>query len=195
MARCQGDSFKTWTNHSLNRYKRRLMDKKLKLIDYKEKWYRAGHGWILAAEYNRLVNPNGYLKWDGWEIEAHVYDIRVFPEECVEIKDGKPHVIGWSQVVKTIDDDKAYANEYFNKVAVKLARNLKTWMPPEVDNAPAFDYEGRKPEAAITMSWDGDTYFYTLVVDGKKVLNAYRREECVREAERLGAELRETHTL
>ena len=194
MSRAQGDGYKTWTDHKLNEYKARLGSKLRTLRDYKEKWYRAGHGWILASEYNRMFNPNGSWKWNGWEVEAHVYDIRVFPEECVEIRDGKPHVIGWSQVVKCIDDDKAYANEYFNKVAVKLARNLKTWMPPKVDNKPAFDWEGRKPVAGITINWDGDTYFFTLVVDGEQVLNAYDRDECIKEAERLGAELVETHT-
>ncbi len=53
------------------------------------------------------------------------------------------------------------------------------------------DDEDRKPSAKIILGWDGDTYFYTLVVDGEEVLNAYRREECVREAERLGAYLEE----
>lgn len=194
MSRAQGDGYKTWTDHKLNEYKWRLRDKVAKLANRKEKWYRAGHGWILTAEQNRMVNPRGDWKWDGWEIEAHEYWITVFPEESVEIKDGKPHAIGWAQVVKVIDDDKTAANTFFKEVAVKLARDLKTWIPNEADNAPAFDYEGRKPSATITMDWDGDTYIFTLVVDGEKVLNAYTRDECVREAERLGAELQETHT-
>jgi hypothetical protein len=52
----------------------------------------------------------------------------------------------------------------------------------------------KKRQATITMDWDGDTYFWTLVIDGKVILNAYSKEECTSEAERLGAVLQETHT-
>jgi hypothetical protein len=193
MSRSQGDAYKTWTDHNLNAYKARLDAKLRKLIDHHEKWFRCGEGWVLAEERNRIFNPNGSWKWNGWEIEAHEYLITVFPKECVEVVNGKPKAVGWSQVSKVIDDDREEANRFF-KVAQKLARNLKTWIPKEADNKPFFDYEGRKPEAIITMNWDGDTYFYTLVVDGEKVLNAYHKHECVEEADRLGAELKETHT-
>lgn len=194
MSRAQGDSYKTWTDHKLNAYRIRLDAKLRKLEAHKEKWYRVGAGWILVEEQNRMINPNGSWKWDGWKIEAHEYIIRVFPEESVEIKDGKPHVIGWSQVVKSIDDDKDYANEYFNKIAVPLARTLKTWIPKEANNGLYLDYEGRKPQGMVTMNWDGDTYFFTLVVDGKDILKSYDRDECAKEAVRIGAELQETHT-
>ena len=194
MSRLQGDYFKTHTDHALNAYKFRLDAKLLKLIDKKEKWYRAGKGWILTEERNRMFNPNGHWKWNGWQVQAREYWITVFPEECVEIRDGRPVATGWSQIRHVIDDDKAAANRFFNEVAVKVARNLETWIPEEYNNRVWFDYEGRKQKAVITFHWDGDTYFYTLDVDGEKVLNAYDREECVREAERIGAELIETHT-
>lgn len=197
MSRSQGDGYKTWTDHELNAYKWRLRAKVAKLADHKEKWYKCGEGWILAEERNRMTNPRGSWKWDGWEVEAHEYWITVFPAECVKVEEGKPQAIGWSQVRKVIDNDKEAANNFF-KAATKLARDLKTWIPgetaPEADNAPAFTWEGRKPQAVITMGWDGDTYYYTLIIDGKKVLNAYNRKECVEEAERVGAELAETHT-
>lgn len=193
MARSQGDSYKTWTDHELNAYRARLDMKLRKLIDHHEKWFRCGDGWILTEERNRMVNPNGYWKWDGWEVEAHEYWVTVFPGECVKVVDGNPRAIGWSQMRKVIDNDREEANRYF-KIAQKLARDLKTWIPETADNAPVFDYEGRTPEAVITMNWDGDTYFYTLVVDGKKILNAYTKEECVKEATKLGVELKETHT-
>ena len=194
MARSQGDSYKTWTDHSLNEYKWRLREKKLKIIDHHEKWFRCGSGWILTEEANRIVNPNGSWKWDGWEIEAHEYWVTVFPEECVVIKDGKPVVIGWSQVRKVIDDDRAKANEFF-KEAQRLARTLTTWHPADAEEDKLyFDYEGRKQKAKITINWDGDTYYYGLYIDGEHRLNAYTREECEQEAHRIGAELVETHT-
>lgn len=49
-----------------------------------------------------------------------------------------------------------------------------------------------KQIAVITMGWDGDTYYYQLKIDGKVVLNAYDRNECVEEASRLGAEIVES---
>ena len=102
MSRAQGDGYRTHTDHELNAYKWRLRDKVAKLADHKEKWYRAGQGWILAEEQNRMVNPNGSWKWHGWEVEAHEYWITVFPEECVEIKNGEPTAIGWSQVSRSL---------------------------------------------------------------------------------------------
>ncbi len=200
MSRAQGDGFRTHTDHELNAYKWRLQAKVAKLTDYKEKWYHVGNdsknGWILAAEYNRMENPNGSWKWNGWIIDAHVYDIRVFPAECVEINDGKPHVIGWSQVVKTIDDDKEAANRYFKDIAIRLAKDLRTWIPSEVDNKPAFDYEGRIPSAAIVINWDEvrEAYDFSLIVDGEEVMRSKDRKELEQEAERRGAELTETHT-
>ena len=44
-------------------------------------------------------------------------------------------------VLKVIDDDKAAANTFFKETALPLARKLETWIPTEIDNAPAFDYE------------------------------------------------------
>ena len=40
-------------------------------------------------------------------------------------------------VRKVIDDDKAAANTFFKETALSLARNLETWIPTEIDNAPA----------------------------------------------------------
>ena len=65
----------------------------------------------------RGAEPNGQserlLEWSGWGIEAHEYWITVFPEECVEVREGKPVVIGWSVARKVIDDDKEAANKFF----------------------------------------------------------------------------------
>jgi len=63
MSRAQGDAYRTHTDHELNAYKARLDAKLRKLIDHKEKWYRAGAGWILCQERNRMTNPNGSWKW------------------------------------------------------------------------------------------------------------------------------------
>lgn len=194
MSRAQGDGYRTHTDHELNAYKWRLRDKVAKLTDRKEKWYKAGEGWILAAEYNRMVNPNGSWKWNGWEVEAHVYDIRVFPAECVEVVNGQPNVIGWSQAVKLIDDDKEKANAYFKNAALPLAKELKTWIPAEANNEVAFDYEGRIPQGMITIGWDEDEFFFSLVVDGDEKMRSRDRAELKIEAERMGAELTETHT-
>ncbi len=59
MSRMQGDSFRTHTDHELNAYRARLDEKLHGLIDHKEKWIKAGKGWILCEERNRMVNPNG----------------------------------------------------------------------------------------------------------------------------------------
>lgn len=191
MSRAQGDAYRTHTDHELNAYKARLDAKLRKLIDHKEKWYRAGAGWILCQERNRMTNPNGSWKWNGWEIEAHEYWITVFPEECVEVRNGEPNPIGWSQVVKVIDDDKEAANEFFIKATKRLDRDLKTWIPTEADNGVFFDYEGRKPQATITIGWDKDRYFFKLIVDGEERMQSEEREELKAEAQRLGAELEE----
>ena len=198
MSRAQGDGYRTHTDQELNAYKWRLRDKVAKLADHKEKWYRAGAGpdagWILAEEQNRMVNPNGSWKWNGWEVEAHEFWITVFPAECVEIRDGKPVATGWSMVRKVIDDDKAAANDFFKNTAVPLARDLETWIPTEVDNTPAFDFEGRTPQAVIKINWNGDEYDFSLVVDGIDRMQSKDRGELKKEAERIGAELEETHT-
>lgn len=194
MSRLQGDSYKTHTDHALNAYRLRL-DAKLRILaEYRDKWYRAGKGWIHVEEYNRLINPNGHWKWHGWQVEAREYVIRVYPQECVIIEDGEPYVTGWAQIVWSVDDDKAAANKFFNEVAIKLARNLECWVPKEYNNTVWYDYEGRQPKAVITFSFDGKAYFFTLDVDGEQVMNANDIEDCRKEAERLGAELQETHT-
>ena len=64
----------------------------------------------------------------------------------------------------------------------------------EADNGIFFDYEGRKPQATITIGWDGDHYFFKLIVDGEERMQSEEREELKAEAQRLGAELEETHT-
>ena len=101
----------------------------------------------------------------------------------MEIKNGEPTAIGWSQVVKVIDDDKEAANEFFTKVAKRLARDLKTWIPAEADNGIFFDYEGRKPQATITIGWDEDRYH-----------SGFRnREHDEEDLERMEAEWKEQH--
>ena len=65
MSRAQGDGYRTHTDHELNAYKWRLCDKLVRLADRIEKWYRVGEGWILTAESNRMINPNGSWKWNG----------------------------------------------------------------------------------------------------------------------------------
>ena len=64
----------------------------------------------------------------------------------------------------------------------------------EADNKPGFDYEGRRPSGMITIGWEGDEYSFRLVVDGEEKMRGKDREELKREAERIGAELVETHT-
>lgn len=194
MSRAQGDYYKTHTDHNLNAYRARLDEKLRKLTDHKTKWYRFGEGWILTEERNRIINRRGHWKWEGWEVEAHEYWIKVFPAECVTVKDGVPTVNGLAQAVKVIDDDKAAANTYFQNVAKPLAKDLTTWIPREANNGVYLNYKGRKPSAVIIIDWEGDSYFFKLVVDGAEVMSSKSREELKAEAERLGAVLEETHT-
>ena len=97
-------------------------------------------------------------------------------------------------MVKVIDDDKTAANRYFREVAKPLAADLKTWIPTETNNGVFFDYEGRKPQATITIKWQEDRYFFRLIVDGEEKMQSIDRRELAAEAERIGAELEETHT-
>ncbi len=194
MSRAQGDAYRTHTDFELNAYRRRLDAKLHKLINHKEKWYRAGEGWILTAEQNRMTNPNGDWKWNGWEVEAHEYWITVFPAECVRIENNQPKVIGWAQAVKVIDDDKDAANEYFKKVARPLAKDLTNWIPAEANNDVFLDYEGRIPQATITIGWEEDRFFFNLVVDGEEKSRSDDRRELEAEAKRMGVDLEETHT-
>ena len=46
----------------------------------------------------------------------------------------------------------------------------------------------------ITIAWDGDRYFFKLIVDGEERMQSEEREELKAEAQRIGAELEETHT-
>jgi hypothetical protein len=71
-----------------------------------------------------MVNPRGSWKWHGWQAEAHEYWVTVYPGENVEIKDGKPRVIGIAQAREEFDDDKDAANEYFLKVAKPMAMKM-----------------------------------------------------------------------
>lgn len=169
MSRAQGDNFKTWTNKSLNEYKYRLLDKINKLADRHEKWYRCGNGWIHVEEENRMENPNGTYKWNGWIVEAHEYWVTVYHAENVKLVNGQPKVVGVAVMRELIENDREKANKVF-KVAQELARSLK-------------------PTAKVTMNWDGDTYYYTLYIDGEPKLNAYNRSECVEAAKAAGFEI------
>lgn len=194
MSRIQGDSYKTHTNHELNEYKWRLREKLAKLEKYHEKWYKIGSGWVMCSECDRLINPNGSWKWNGWEVEAHEYHVKVFPEECVEIKNGKPSVIGWALYVVFIDNDREKANQHFKK-AQKIAKTLKKWYPsPETAalDKPGFEWEGRIPRA--TVAFDEKTYSFCLYVDGEYKMSACTHEECENEVQNLGAELVDIHT-
>ncbi len=46
----------------------------------------------------------------------------------------------------------------------------------------------------ITIGWEGNDFYFNLVVDGKVTMTSTNREELKKEAERIGAELAETHT-
>ena len=198
MSRAQGDAYKTHTDHELNAYRARLDEKLTKLIDHKAKWIKAEKGWILAEERNRMKNDRGSWKWDGWEVEAHEYWITVFPGESVKVENGKPKAIGCSVVRKMIDDDKAAANDFFTKVARPIARELENWVPqvgdPQADNTPMFWCEGMGKNAVIAVEWDDEGYKFKLIVDGEERMESEGIEELKKEAERIGAELEETHT-
>ena len=125
MSKAQGDGFRTHTNHELNAYRERLRQRIILLEDSKEKWFKVGKGWILTEERNRMVNPRGSWKWEGWEIEAREFWITVFPAESIELKNGKPRVIGIAQAREEFDDDRNAANEYFLKVAKPMAMELE----------------------------------------------------------------------
>ena len=124
MSKAQGDGFRTWTNEALNNYKEELRQRRLKLEDSKERWFRVGNGWIQTEEKNRIFNPRGSWKWQGWQVEAHEYWVTVYPGENIEIKDGKPRVIGIAEAREEFDDDKDAANEYFLKVAKPMAMKM-----------------------------------------------------------------------
>ena len=99
-----------------------------------------------------------------------------------------------------MNDDKEEANEYFRKVAKPLAKDLENWIPTdgttEADNTPIFKCEGMKQQALIAIGWEGnqDSYTFKLIVDGEERMQSNDREELRAEAERIGAELTETHT-
>ena len=72
-------------------------------------------------------------------------------------------------VLKVIDDDKAAANTFFKETALPLARNLETWIPTEIDNAPAFDYEGRGRRLRSSFAGQGmSTAFAWSLTERKK---------------------------
>lgn len=97
MSRAQGDGYKTHTNHELNAYRARLDAKILELEQREEKWHRVGEGWILTTKKNKLVNPNGGWKWNGWEVRGQEYAIWVFAGNCVNEINGTMHANGWCE--------------------------------------------------------------------------------------------------
>ena len=121
MSKAQGDGFRTHTNQALNDYREDLRQKVIKLEDSKQKWFKVNDTWINTEEKNRMVNPRGSWKWHGWEVEAHEYWVTVFPASSIELKDGKPEVIGIAEVREEFDDDKDAANEFFKKM-VRIAK-------------------------------------------------------------------------
>ena len=121
MSKAQGDGFRTHTNQALNDYREDLRQKVIKLQDSKQKWFKVNDTWINTEEKNRMVNPRGSWKWHGWEVEAHEYWVTVFPASSIELKDGKPRVIGIADVREEFDDDKDAANEFFKKM-VRIAK-------------------------------------------------------------------------
>ena len=125
MSKAQGDGFRTHTNQALNDYKEDLRMRRQKLEDRKQRWYKVGKGWILTEEKNRIYNPRGSWKWHGWQTEARELWITVFPASSIEIKDGKPTVIGIAQVREEFDNDRDAANEYFLKIAKPMAMELE----------------------------------------------------------------------
>ena len=119
--------YRTKTNHELNAYRSRLNQKLFELEDRKERWYKVGEGWILTESKNKLRNPNGGWKWNGWEIVCREYSVRVFAGDTITVENGKPTVHGWtkkSAFFEGGDEAREAANEYFKGVK-EYARTCK----------------------------------------------------------------------
>lgn len=127
MSRAQGDSYKTHTNHDLNAYRARLDAKIYELEQREEKWFRVGDGWIFTTKKNKLSNPNGGWKWNGWEVRCQEYSIRVFAGDCVKEINGKIFADGWSEkswFFEGHEEARQAANDAW-KEAKEIARNAK----------------------------------------------------------------------
>ena len=125
MSRAQGDGYRTHTDQALNDYREELRQRIISMQDSKEKWFKIGNnGWIHTEEKNRMINPRGSWKWQGWQVEAHEYWVTVYRGENVKIQDGKPKAIGIAEAREEWDDDKDAANKYFVEVAKPLAMGL-----------------------------------------------------------------------
>lgn len=112
MSRAQGDGFKTWTDESLNAYRRNL-DKKLReLIDEKEKVYTFGQFCIYTSCMNVIDNPRGSWKWDGWQIIGRRYTVEIYLKSAIECNEGKIKVSA-PALVKEDFDNKDQANARF----------------------------------------------------------------------------------
>lgn len=115
MSRAQGDGYRTWTDHKLNEY-RAMLDAKLdQLMDYKIRWYENDGFWILTESHNKIHNPNGSWKWNGWEITGREYRICVFEGADIEVKGGDVRVRGCSILNETFTD-RDEANDFFRQV-------------------------------------------------------------------------------
>ena len=121
MSRAQGDSYKTHTNHDLNAYRARLDAKILELEQREEKWHRVGEGWVLTQKKNKVANPNGSWKWNGWEVRGQEYAIRVYAGNCVKEINGILYADGWCEAswfFEGGEEARAAANEAWKEAKV-----------------------------------------------------------------------------
>ena len=117
------DGYRTETNHELNAYRDRLVQKLRTLANRQERWYKVGDAWILTEKENTLRNPNGEWKWNGWEVTGVEYYIRIFPAESVRVENGKPvYVIGLAKEIRAFTSAEE-ANAWWGE-AKRIAREM-----------------------------------------------------------------------
>lgn len=113
MSKAQGDGFRTYTNKSLNDYKKRLNAKLAQMRETTERWYDNDGFVILAKSWNVLNNPNGDWKWRGWEVIGKEYQISMYEESEVTLLDDGTYDVHGLAIVHRIFTDKDEANDFF----------------------------------------------------------------------------------
>lgn len=118
--------YRTATNYELNAYRARLDVKLHNLIDEKESYRflqneRGEKFMILCVQGNRIDNPNGNWKWNGWEIVGKYYRCGLYSMEVVQKTETGYRVTGLPLEHFAEDDNKDGANEAY-KLMVRLVK-------------------------------------------------------------------------
>ena len=83
MARYIADMFWGRESEEFMEYRKRLEERVRKLSNPVTKKYNVGGATIEATRMNQMHNPNGELKWNGWEVKGEIYIITVYKDGAV----------------------------------------------------------------------------------------------------------------